>query len=291
MPSFPHSSRRRSACDAAQAAGEADLAECGEPSRSGRHGPPTRSRARRRGRRPAPRCERRPRRSRTRPRSRARPRMPAEHGDDHREPLGSTPVPTRRGIARSVGATSAWTSSRSGRVPSSAQPTAAPISPGCVAPKSSDGSGTPTRPGGRHLEDAELVRRAEPVLRRAQDAVLVVAVALELEDAVDEVLETRGPATAPSFVTWPTRTVATPASFATRSRQPRRLAHLGDRAGRRPEGRGVQRLHGVDDADVRAARLERRADRVELRLGEDLDRLGAAEPAARSATWAVDSSP
>ena len=40
-----------------------------------------------------------------------------------------------------------------------------------------------------HLEDAELVRRAEAVLRRAQDAVGAVAVALELEHAVDEVLE------------------------------------------------------------------------------------------------------
>src|SRR5581483_4870076 len=41
----------------------------------------------------------------------------------------------------------------------------------------------------RHLEHAELVRRAEPVLGRAQDAVRVVAIALELEDTVDEVLE------------------------------------------------------------------------------------------------------
>src|SRR5438477_221813 len=44
-------------------------------------------------------------------------------------------------------------------------------------------------PGPRHLEDTELVRRAEAVLDRAQDAVLAVAVALELEHAVDEVLE------------------------------------------------------------------------------------------------------
>ena len=44
-------------------------------------------------------------------------------------------------------------------------------------------------PGAGHLEDGELVRRAEAVLRRAQDAMLVVAVALELEHAVDEVLE------------------------------------------------------------------------------------------------------
>ena len=63
-----------------------------------------------------------------------------------RAACGSTPVPTRRGIARSVGATSAWISSRIGRVPSSAQATAAPTSPATLRPKSSDGSGTPTRP-------------------------------------------------------------------------------------------------------------------------------------------------
>ena len=118
------------------------------------------------------------------------PGVPREHGDDHREPLRDRRrSPTRRGIARSVGATSDWISSRSGRVPSSAQSTAAPTSPGSLRPKSADGSGTPTSPVAGHLEHAELVRRAEAVLRRPQDAVGVVAVALELEHAVDEVLE------------------------------------------------------------------------------------------------------
>ena len=39
----------------------------------------------------------------------------------------------------------------------------------------------------------------------------------------------------------------------------------------------MQRLHRVDDADVRPLRLERRAYRVELGLREDLDRLGTAQ--------------
>ena len=55
-------------------------------------------------------------------------------------------MPTRLGIARSVGETSAWISSSSGRVPSSAHATAAPTSPSSVFPKSADGSGTPTSP-------------------------------------------------------------------------------------------------------------------------------------------------
>ena len=61
--------------------------------------------------------------------------------------------------------------------------------PASVRPNSSDGSGTPTRPACGHLEDSELVRRPEAVLHRAQDAMRVVPVALELEHAVDEVLE------------------------------------------------------------------------------------------------------
>ncbi len=56
------------------------------------------------------------------------------------------PVATRRGIASSLCATSAWISSRIGRVPSSAHATAAPGSPGVVRPNTSDGSGTPTSP-------------------------------------------------------------------------------------------------------------------------------------------------
>ena len=40
-----------------------------------------------------------------------------------------------------------------------------------------------------HLEDADLVRRAEAVLQRAQRAVGALALALELQHAVDEVLE------------------------------------------------------------------------------------------------------
>ena len=61
--------------------------------------------------------------------------------------------------------------------------------PAACLPKSSDGIGHADEPVAGHLEDAELVGRAEAVLRRAQDAMRVVAVALELEHAVDEVLE------------------------------------------------------------------------------------------------------
>ena len=43
--------------------------------------------------------------------------------------------------------------------------------------------------GAGHLEDADLVGRAEAVLDRAQDAELVAALALEVEHGVDHVLD------------------------------------------------------------------------------------------------------
>ena len=103
--------------------------------------------------------------------------------------FGSTPVATRRGIARSVGATSACTSSRIGRVPSSAQATAAPGSPSTVRPKTSDGSGTPTRPAPVISKTPSSFVEPKRFFDGAQHAMRAVAVALELEDAVDEMLE------------------------------------------------------------------------------------------------------
>src|SRR5262249_59760785 len=60
---------------------------------------------------------------------------------------------------------------------------------GLAAPEQGRRVGHSHEPGAGHLEDAELVRRAEAVLDGAEDAVGVVAVALELEDTVDQVLE------------------------------------------------------------------------------------------------------
>ena len=55
--------------------------------------------------------------------------------------------------------------------------------------KRADASATSTRPPGAHLEHADVVRRAEAVLQGPQRAVGALALALELEHAVDQVLE------------------------------------------------------------------------------------------------------
>ena len=63
-------------------------------------------------------------------------------------------------------------------------------------------------------ETADLVGGAEPVLDAAHHAQGRVAVTLEVQHHVDEVFQRAGPAIAPSLVTCPTRTIATPVDFA-----------------------------------------------------------------------------
>ena len=71
--------------------------------------------------------------------------------------------------------------------------------------------------------------------------------------------------------------MATFCSFATRSRRPAASRTWPTEPGAELDVGRVERLDRVDHADVGALALERRTDRVELGLGEDLDVLGAAE--------------
>ncbi len=106
----------------------------------------------------------------------------------------------------------------------------------------------------------------------------VVAVALELEDAVDEMLEDARPGDGAVLRDVADEDGCDAGLFRDAQKPSRGLAHLCDRAGSGAERGCVERLDGVDDADVGSQRLERRAHDVQIRLGEDLDRLGAAEP-------------
>ena len=103
----------------------------------------------------------------------------------------SSPWADRRGVREGrLGTTRACTSTSSGRCPSRTGATTEPAMPGRrSARNSADGSGTPARPALGHLEQAELVGGAEAVLHGPQQAQGVVALALEGEHRVDEVLE------------------------------------------------------------------------------------------------------
>ncbi len=132
--------------------------------------------------------------------------------------------------------------------------------------------------GARHLEHADLVRRAEAVLHGTQHAVCAIPVAFELQHAVDEMLEyarARDGAVLRHMADEDRRD----AVLLRDAQQPAgRLAHLRNRARSRAELGRVERLHRVDHADLGTFRLERLADDVELGLGEDLDVRRAAEP-------------
>ena len=85
--------------------------------------------------------------------------------------LASQPTTARRGVPRPDGATSAWISTSRGRVPSTPANTAAPGLVRSRSPKQLGRVGHLDEAGAGHLEDADLVGGAEPVLDRAQDAV------------------------------------------------------------------------------------------------------------------------
>ena len=217
----------------------------------------------------------------------------AEHGEHERQPVAVHAVghaPRRDDLAR---ATSACTSTSSGREPSMAHRTTEPGRARGLADEARGGVLDLDQPLLVHLEDADLVGRAEAVLERAQRAVGALALALEREHAVDEVLEH-----ARSGERALLRHVADEqrgdAALLRHSHQPPGdLPHLRHRAGRSRQSRVVEDLHRVDDAHVRplAAPASRRPppDPCPPR-SEPAWRAGPSR-SARSFTWAADSSP
>ena len=180
--------------DVADLAGEAELAEAGErlavrtPGRgpSGRTRPPGRSR----GRRPGSSTRMPPATlTKTSAAERETPPWRVSTARTRASRLRSTPVAVRRGGTISVGATSACTSTSSGRVPSIAQSTTDPGAGWASPTKRAEGSTTSTRPPCAHLEDADLAGGAEAVLEGAHRPEGPLPLALEVQHAVDQVLE------------------------------------------------------------------------------------------------------
>ena len=127
----------------------------------------------------------------------------------------------------------------------------------CSARNARAGSRDLEQPAVGHLEDADLLGRAEPVLRRADQAQGRVALALEGDDGVDEVLQRLGPGDRRR--PWSRGRRGRP-----RCRRPwrssisrtRRLADLADAAGGAVELVDRRGLDRVDD-DERRARSRR----------------------------------
>ena len=117
-----------------------------------------------------------------------------------------------------------------------------------------EGLATSARPALGHLEDADLVGRAEAVLDRAQDAELVAALALEVEHGVDHVLEHARAGDLAVLGDVADQHHGDAARLAKADQLVGGGAHLGDRAGRAVERVDPHGLDRIDDDQRRAAR-------------------------------------
>ena len=200
--------------------------------------------------------------------------MTPEDSNDHREPLGVDAGADATGH-REVGSRHErlHLEQQRARALESNRDRSAHLA-GARTPEERGRVGHADEPGRRHLEDAELVRGAEAVLRRTQDAVGVVAVALELEHAVDEMLEHAWAGDGSVLRHVPDEDGRDAGLLRDAHQAGGRLAHLRDGPGRGSDVGRMEGLHRVDDADVRTVAHERIADGVELGLGQDPDRLG-----------------
>ena len=129
--------------------------------------------------------------------------------------LRSIPVATRRGGTISVGATSAWTSTSSGRVPSIEQSTTEPGAALASATNLADGSSTSTSPPERISNTPTSLVAPKRFLSARRVRKLRSRSPSKKSTQSTRCSSTRGPATAPSLVTWPTRITAQSIRFAT----------------------------------------------------------------------------
>ena len=149
-----------------------------------------------RGRPPAPPPALRPQHSRKYPdRPAKHPRALLHDRNEHREPATVERLRRRAaGIGRRRLATSACTSTHSGRVPSSTAATTDPDAPDpAIGEEQRARVGDRNEALARHLHETELVGGPEPVLQGAQHAQRVMAITLEREHGVDDVLERARP--------------------------------------------------------------------------------------------------
>ena len=152
------------------------------------------------------------------------------------------------------------------------------------------------QPGLGHLEHADLVGRPEAVLRRAEQPQRRVALALEVDHRVDQVLERLRAGDRAVLRDVADEDHRDAVALGELHQAERRFADLADAPGRPVElvdGRGLDR---VDDDEARSLGTGDLADPPDVVVGQDPDALGrgptsSSSRAARSRTWPGDSSP
>ena len=123
-----------------------------------------------------------------------------------------------------------------------------------------------------HFEDADLVSRAEAILHGAQDAKLVSALTLEIEDGIDHVLDHARTGNIALLGDVPDEHQRGAGFLGPASQFLRAGPDLADRAGRglktvRPHG-----LDGIDHHEIRFGRFQRRKDLSKVGFGGEVDR-------------------
>ncbi len=139
--------------------------------------------------------------------------------------------------------------------------------------KAMAGSRTDCEAGAEHLEDTDLLGRAEAVLLRAEDADGPVAVALECEHGIDEVLERLGSGQAAVLGDLADEDDGRARGAGEGRQASGRLPDLADRAGRPVEPIERHRLHRVDDEQGGREGQGRFDDALDIGLGEDVHRV------------------
>ena len=209
--------------------------------------------------------------------------------------FASRPTESRRAFGVCAGSTSAWISTSSGRVPSSVARTQEPGTAcrGAATGTAREGFDDAAQPLLGHGEHAELVHRAEAVLRRAHQAERRVRIALEVEHRVDDVLEHARPGDRAFLGDVADQEERGAGALGVARELRGALAHLRHRAGRRLQA-SPTRASGSSRSPPRAAappRARRARARAASRRRCARRRLRALSRRARSATCSTDSSP
>ena len=209
--------------------------------------------------------------------------------------LESQPTTARRGVPSEEGATSAWISTSSGRVPSMPANTQAPETwPRRSPEEQGRGVGDLRQAAVGHLEHADLVGRAEAVLDGAQDAELVAALALEVEHGVDHVLEHARAGDGAVLGDVADQQDGDAAALGERDQRLRRGAHLGDRAGRavdRVEPHGLDRIDHRERLGASGRSSVATMSRTEVAAASCTGASARPSRSARRRTWSSASSP
>ena len=142
-----------------------------------------------------------------------------------------------------------------------------------------------------HLEDADLAGGPEAVLDRGQDAQRVVAVPVEGEHGVDQVLDRPGPGQIAVLGHVADQEQRDAARLRHAGQALDAGAHLGQASGRLGQLGVGDRLQRVDDQQRRAVALDRRLDRLDVGPSS-ASRWRGTRPMrdARPRTWVSDSS-